>query len=210
MKEVVLLGDSIFDNAIYVDGGPDASQQVGERLPEDWKTSLLAIDGSVTADVHEQLQRLPIDASHLIISTGGNDAVNHFNLLSQSAESVSQVLDTLWKLGLQFRESYHQLLSEVTSLQLPTAVCTIYYPAFEDPALQRAASAGLTFFNEAILLEAVEKRIPVLDLRLIFTEPEDYANPIEPSVQGGAKLADAICRFVLEPDSNNSYSRVYS
>ena len=209
MKEVVLLGDSIFDNANYVDGGPDVAQQVRERLPEDWKASLLAIDGSVTAEVHGQLQRLPKDASHLIISTGGNDAVNNFDLLSQSATSVSQVLATLWEVGLRFRETYHQLLASAVSYHLPMAVCTIYYPAFEDPALQRAASAGLTFFNDAILLEAIENRIPVLDLRLIFTEPEDYANPIEPSVQGGAKLADAICRIVMEPDSGMAYARVH-
>jgi len=55
MNEVVLLGDSIFDNAVYVGGGPDVSQQVGECLPEGWKATLLAIDGSVTSDVQEQL-----------------------------------------------------------------------------------------------------------------------------------------------------------
>jgi len=123
--------------------------------------------------------------------------------------SVSQVLDTLWEVGLQFRETYRNLLANVLSFQLPTAVCTIYYPAFEDPVLRRAASAGLAFFNEAILMEATRSRIPVLDLRFIFTNPEDYANPIEPSVTGGAKLADAICRLILERDSSTPYSRIY-
>ena len=121
MNEVVLLGDSIFDNAVYVGGGPDVCQQVSERLHEDWKATLLAIDGSMTRDVHEQLRRLPKGASHLIISTGGNDAVNHLELLSQSAESVSQVLGILWEVGLQFRETYRQLLANVLALRLPTA-----------------------------------------------------------------------------------------
>jgi hypothetical protein len=49
----------------------------------------------------------------------------------------------------------------------------------------------------------------VLDLRLIFTEPEDYANPIEPSVKGGANLADAICRLVLEHGFSTPYSTVW-
>ena len=31
--EVVLLGDSIFDNGVCVAGGPDVGQQLGERLP---------------------------------------------------------------------------------------------------------------------------------------------------------------------------------
>ena len=101
------------------------------------------------------------------------------------------------------------MLANVLSLRLPTAVCTIYYPAFEDLALQRAASAGLAFFNEAIILEATQSRVPILDLRLIFTRPEDYGNPIEPSVMGGAKLAEAICRLILEYDPSAAYSHVY-
>lgn len=210
MKEVVLLGDSIFDNAAYVGGGPDVRQQVWERLPEGWKATLLALDGSMTRDIADQLRRLSKGATHLIVSAGGNDAVNHLDLLGESANSVSEVLDVLWGVAVQFRETYHQMLAEVLSHRLPTAVCTIYYPAFEDPALQRAASAGLTFFNEAILLEATRSRIPVLDLRLIFTESEDYANPIEPSVIGGAKLADAVCRLVLEHDFSIPYTVVYS
>lgn len=209
MTEVVLLGDSIFDNAVYVGGGPDVLQQVRERLPEGPRATLLALDGSVTRDVANQLLRLPDAATHLVISAGGNDAANHLDLLFESANSVSEVLDTLWEVALQFRQAYRAMLAEVVSRQLPTAVCTVYYPAFDDPALQRAASAGLTFFNEAILLEAARHHVPVLDLRLIFTEAEDYANPIEPSVQGGAKLAEAICRLVMEHDFSVPYSTVY-
>jgi hypothetical protein len=209
VKEVVLLGDSIFDNAVYVGGGPDVCHQLRERLPKGWQAILLAQDGSMTRDVPDQLRRLPAGATHLVISTGGNDAVNHFDLLSESASSVSEVLDTLWEVAAQFRETYRRMLAEVLSHRLPTAVCTVYYPAFDDLALQRVASAGLTFFNEAILLEAARSRVPVLDLRLVFTDPEDYANTIEPSVTGGAKLADAICRLVLEHDFKIPYSQVY-
>lgn len=35
MSHVVLLGDSIFDNAAYVAGGPDVIHQLRERLPVD-------------------------------------------------------------------------------------------------------------------------------------------------------------------------------
>jgi hypothetical protein len=40
-------------------------------------------------------------------------------------------------------------------------------------------------------------RCPVIDLRLIFDADEDYANPIEPSAKGGAKIATAILSLVL-------------
>ena len=32
----------------------------------------------------------------------------------------------------------------------------------------------------------------MIDLRLICTEPAHFANPIEPSNEGGARIADAI------------------
>ena len=48
MSHLILLGDSIFDNAAYVAGGPDVVQQVRARLPQGWTASLRAVDGSVT------------------------------------------------------------------------------------------------------------------------------------------------------------------
>ena len=44
--------------------------------------------------------------------------------------------------------------------------------------------------------------IPLLDLRVICNHANDYSNlsPIEPSVVGGAKIADAICRAVVGHD----------
>jgi hypothetical protein len=51
-------------------------------------------------------------------------------------------------------------------------------------------------FNDAILRVAAGHRLPVIELQIICTEPEDYANPIEPSGTGGAKIAAAIARGV--------------
>ena len=101
------------------------------------------------------------------------------------------------------------MLANALGLRIPTAVCTVYYPDFPVSAIQETASAGRTYFNESILLEAIQAQVPVLDLRLIFTSHEDYANPIEPSVIGGGKLADAICRLVSEHDISLPYSRVF-
>jgi hypothetical protein len=56
MNHLVLLGDSIFDNAAYVPGGPDVRAQLQERLPHDWRVTLLAVDGHRTSDVAGQLQ----------------------------------------------------------------------------------------------------------------------------------------------------------
>jgi hypothetical protein len=43
MSHVVLLGDSIFDNARYVPGRPAVIEQVRQALPRPWQATLLAI-----------------------------------------------------------------------------------------------------------------------------------------------------------------------
>ncbi len=60
MSHVVLLGDSVFDNAAYVAaaaGAPDVVRQVRRRSPAGSRATLLAVDGSTTAAVREQLRR---------------------------------------------------------------------------------------------------------------------------------------------------------
>ena len=78
-------------------------QQLGERLRQGWESILLAVDGDVTSDVHAQSERLPSSATHLVISTGGNDALGLTDLLGQSANSFSQVLGALGEVAPQFR-----------------------------------------------------------------------------------------------------------
>ena len=72
MSHVVLLGDSIFDNASYVPGGPPVIQQLASALPAGWRATLLAIDGATIESAHAQFFRLPVDATHLVISAGGS------------------------------------------------------------------------------------------------------------------------------------------
>jgi hypothetical protein len=75
MKHVVLAGDSIFDNAPYVGDGPEVIKQVqSPLLPMGWTATLKARDGDLIADVEGQIATLPMDASHLVVSVGGNDA----------------------------------------------------------------------------------------------------------------------------------------
>jgi len=91
----VLLGDSIFDNGAYTSGGPDVIAQLRSLVPTGWKATLLAIDGARTEDVARQLDRLPPDASHLVLSIGGNDALAHSELLEGPAASAPQLLGFL-------------------------------------------------------------------------------------------------------------------
>lgn len=63
-----------------------------------------------------------------------------------------------------------------------------------DKETDRLTRIALMKYNDAILRVAFERRLPVIDLRFVCSEPSDYANPIEPSGSGGRKIAEAIAR----------------
>ena len=56
---VILLGESILDNAAYVPRDADVVAHLKRRLPIDWSATLLAQDGSVMTGVLGQLEHLP-------------------------------------------------------------------------------------------------------------------------------------------------------
>src|SRR5918999_6158788 len=109
-SHVVLLGDSIFDNAAYTSGGPDVLSQLRPLLPGGWSATLLAVDGARTDDVVRQVSRLPTDASHLVLSVGGNDALAHGDLLDGPAASAAQVLGFLADAAVAFERRYRALI----------------------------------------------------------------------------------------------------
>ena len=74
-SHVVLLGDSIFANAAYTHGGPDVLTHLRSVMPINWRGTLCAVDGALTRDLASQLACVPGDASHLVVSIGGNDAL---------------------------------------------------------------------------------------------------------------------------------------
>ncbi len=200
MSHVVLLGDSVFDNATYVrKGEPDVVTQLRGKLPADWRATLLAVDGAVTTSVGAQLSRMPTDATHLVLSIGGNDALGSSGILRENARSVAEVMTRIADIRDSFARSYHKMLDEVVKLRLPTAVCTIYDARFPDPQEQRHVVAALSFLNDIITREVFSRNLSLIDLRLICNEDSDYANPIEPSARGGDKIAAVIAKSVTCP-----------
>ena len=198
MKRVVLLGDSVFDNGAYVGTDPDVVHQLRQLLPEGWGADLNARDGAVMADIPAQMRSLPADATHLVISVGGNDALLQAGVLDEDASSVADALDRLAAVRESFHRGYAAMLEHVLSRRLPTAVCTIYDPRYPERRLRKIAATALTLLNDAITREAFARGATLIDLRLICNRDEDFANPIEPSARGGAKIAQAILSFVRE------------
>lgn len=208
MSHVVLLGDSIFDNATYVPDGPPVIEQVRPGLPPGWQATLVAKDGHVVEDVAGQLAQVPPDATHLVISVGGNNALMASRILGDQVVTVGQALAQLATVLDTFRSAYIEMLVGVLALEKPTAVCTIYDATPRVGPAERAALAG---FNDIITRAAGIVGLPLLDLRLICNQPDDFSalSPIEPSVVGGAKIADAICRMLAGHDFNTGRTAVW-
>jgi hypothetical protein len=198
MRHIVLLGDSVFDNGAYVEGGPDVVDQLRSIVPAGWRCTLFAVDGALASDVKAQLKRIPPDATHLIVSAGGNDALGESGVVDQPARSVAEALDKVSAARDRFRRNYVAMLDEVAMRGLPTAICTIYEPRFPESERRRVAATALAVINDCITREAFLRGLTLIDLRLIFDNDADFANPIEPSVQGGMKIARAAFRFARE------------
>ncbi len=209
MPHIVLLGDSIFDNAAYVGENPNVIKQLQMKLPKDWNTSLNAIDGNKVDDVYAQLKKLPEDTTHLVLSVGGNDALSCIGILNEKVASSAEVFIKLANLREDFENQYRKLLRRTLSLGIPTAICTIYNPNYPESTYQRIGVAALAIFNDVIIRQAFQNGIPLIDLRLTCNEATDYANPIEPSSAGGEKIVNAIVNAVFEHNFEKHYTQVF-
>jgi hypothetical protein len=208
MGHVVLLGDSIFDNARYVPGGPPVIEQLRQALPRRWLVTLLAVDGHTTKNVAHQLKDLPADATHLFVSAGGNDALGEIGILREPASTVGEALGLIQEVRTRFGHSYRAMLKALSAVGKPAAVCTVYDSI---PGLGPAEQTALACFNEVILREAFSAGLPVIDLRLVCDRQTDYSpiSPIEPSVAGGAKIVRVIAEIATTHDFGTCRSTVY-
>jgi len=208
MGHVVLLGDSIFDNATYVAGQPSVLEHLRQDLPAGWQATLLAVDGATAADVRDQVRRVHHSATHLFLSAGGNDAYNASGIFAEAVQTVREAIDQLATTQARFRQDYLTVLGELGGLAKPLTVCTIYDAI---PGLHGAQRSALALFNDVILRSALELRAAVIDLRRVCSEATDYSDvsPIEPSGRGGAKIASVIAGIATQTASPSRTGRVY-
>jgi GDSL-like lipase/acylhydrolase family protein len=206
---VALLGDSTLDNGAYTSGAPDVVSHLRTLLPHDWKATLLAVDGSTNADLHHQLARFPAEATHVVVSVGGNDALLNRDLLDTRVTSTAEALDLFAQRQLAFETTYIAAIDATVRQRRLTTVCSIYNGNLAGGEARRARVA-LTLFNDVIFRVAFDRGLSVIDLGLVCNQPSDYANPIEPSGTGGRKIAAAILASLGLAKAPGPYSRVYA
>jgi len=212
IHHLILLGDSIFDNGSYVERGqPAVIDQLKTKIKDQgWNATLVAVDGHILSDVAHQIKNIPRDATHLFISIGGNNALSYMHHLNESVRNVGEALIILGKIKKKFEKDYIDMLKRITALKLPVTTCTIYNPRFDNSHQQTMSETGLSALNDVIITESTKLGIPVIDLKTIFNDPNDYANSIEPDVQGGAKIVENILYVVKHHHFDKNICSIYA
>lgn len=206
---IFLLGDSVFDNKRYVGNGPAVIDEVQKQFGDTWEVELLAVDGAVITEVDRQWVGKNLERAFVFLSIGGNDALKSIGILDRRVSNASQVFEELSDLRADFSKRLREVVTAICKSKAKLALCTIYDPQFREGKLSRHAVTALSVYNDLITREAFEAKLPLLDLRLAFSKPEYYANPIEPSSQGAELLAKMMKRVVAEHLFTEPCSKIF-
>jgi lysophospholipase L1-like esterase len=197
---VSLLGDSIIDNKVYVGEG---ELSVTEHLQHNSSSNftMIAVDGDTTEDVLEnQLDNLKEPVSHIVLSIGGNDLLQNLHLLQDETSGMKFALEKSSDLIGEIQENYTKILQHLSNYDAKVLLCTVYEGDLKSDVMlaqfDKAGQAMLKMHNDTVYYLASKFEVDILELRNIFTNEEDYANPIEPSHIGGEKLAKAIIQWM--------------
>uniref|UniRef100_A0A7S3UYP9 SGNH hydrolase-type esterase domain-containing protein n=1 Tax=Heterosigma akashiwo TaxID=2829 RepID=A0A7S3UYP9_HETAK len=210
-KKLVLLGDSIFDNQIYVTGvGPSVTEWLVNKMEgTGCEVENHAIDGDIIDGVFNQIASIPEDATHLALSVGGNDGLHYLGELMNRRCLLCNLIPAIINFGSFIRSKYSRLLDALQEDGRPLMLCTIYHPHFDHPLMSIIARIGINIAAGVILSEGKRRGLPVIDLRKVFTQVRDYANPIEPGVPGGDKLSENLIHVLNSHDFAAGRHRVY-
>lgn len=202
-KKINLLGDSIIDNKSYVGFNENS---VLEHLEENSQYSYLQIakDGDTTEDlINNQLElSLQNQSTHTVLSIGGNDMLYNLPFLTSNKlfirnEAFTDVYKEIFK---PLEERYQIIVKNLSTQTSKLLLCTVYEGDLERSSefreILNSSKIMIAVLNDIINKTASRYNADILELRNIFTSPEDFANPIEPSHIGGEKLAKKIIEWV--------------
>jgi len=226
-RKIILLGDSIIDNKSYVSSRElDVTEHLKELCIGDLNSTVenYAVDGDTMDDLERGqlgLNNLS-DASHIVVSIGGNDLLNNISFLQTTSE-LSKIMgkgamigkwgvkelnpsrnkvfeETYFEIIEPFKKQYETIVANLSNHRANLLLCTVYEGDLVDSDefsdVNNSSKTMVSIFNDIVYRVANKYGADVLELRDIFVRPEDYANPIEPSHIGGRKLAEAIYDWI--------------
>ena len=194
LMNIVLLGDSVFDNERYVD------KSVTTWLEKRANVTLLAQDGAVVDDLPFQISRLMgAKDAHAFISVGGNDALRLERIAQSKCSTVATGLVVFGTAVRVFEQEYFEAIAPLAAWSqrtgAPVTLCTVYNGWDSDVVRREMMIAAVRMFNDAIIRTATYHGLGVLEMRDIVDAEEDFCYSVEPSDVGGQKIADAVLAY---------------
>lgn len=178
---LILMGDSIFKNDVYVNEG----NSVGENLQSvHGNVIVLAEDNAVIDDIEKQTSLIPNNAkkqnTKIVVSVGGNDLLNKYNF--NDVNNLSHV-DTIFN---QYTSSINNLKNK---FYCEIILCNIYYPRSESVVRYYDI---IDLWNSKIKNYAKVNNLKVIKLDENVDKEEYFTNEIEPSGKGSKIISDVI------------------
>lgn len=192
-KQIILLGDSMLNNSLYVPPNKSVHSMLKSQFSTD--VHMFAQDGATISDVYGQLDRLNeshnTDYTYVFLSAGGNNIANKIH----KRQGVNSKKDTRM-------ETHYENLVKSINIKVPNAkliLLNLYYPTSETYASAKPLIEQWNlfldqfqpskFFNQKNADMRVHKLIRVDKL---LTNDSDFTHKIEPSIIGGEKICNAI------------------
>jgi lysophospholipase L1-like esterase len=178
---IILLGDSILNNANYVQEGKSVFDILKTKTNNVYNFSK---DGATINDLYTQLDKVPLDVNktetYIFISAGGNDILNKRGQLTASE------IKTLFDSYMNFIKSLRAKLGSVK-----INILNLYLPS--NPRYQSYQSSIKTW-NQLIQDNSnkIGEMYNVIDIHSLLTSNQDFVYDIEPSEIGSVKIANAI------------------
>lgn len=208
VRHIVLFGDAMGDlQRVQQERGPGGLEsRLMPNDPDPWKLTLLSADRVVR---RSPTTEIPSDATHIVISIEGNRAIKSSGLLEGAPESYEEALSRLSYAADEFDREIRSLIEAAKASGLPAVICIMFPPHYAEPVYQRAATTALAIFNDRIILRAAEAQMPMVDLRGVCREVEDYANESQLSGTGLRKAAALIWRALQETAVHGPGTRIH-
>jgi lysophospholipase L1-like esterase len=183
---VFLLGDSVFDNNIYVPEGAS----VGDLLRRKQKqVRILARDGATLPDLRRQILRIPIMAdrrsTYIFVSVGGNDILRAYRGLRKTNMGP---LRRILKSYRRFLESLMEKFKDSTII-----LANLYYPT--SPAYRNFYPL-IRKWNIDLERIARDNSLQVLHLDKVLVSPPDFTHDIEPSPRGSRSIVKHMLKLL--------------
>jgi lysophospholipase L1-like esterase len=177
-NNVILMGDSVLNNANYVPSGKSVYDRLKTKLS---KVINVSKDGATINDLYGQLDKIPVDLNnsntYIFISAGGNDILNKRTELSST--EIRRLFDSYMEFLKALRTKLGSAKINILNLYLPS-----------NPRYQ-SYKTSVEQWNQLINQSSskVGEMYNVIDLYGLLTSPDDFVYDIEPSESSSDKIA---------------------